>query len=162
SSFRKPPVQPTRRLRFAVSKQTLASSRGPTRMVSALLTVPLGTRRLEARNCPTSVRLQRLSIQSFSACSPGSRPEIVAVPGPGVGRASCLPSAVLVAGLLLIGEFPPGDRLEACATLGLHGLPSRKSAPSINSAGGSNVSGFRFAAQTLPRRTSAAALRMET
>src|SRR5438309_3331673 len=105
-------------------------------MDSALVTAPFGKRRDEARNCPTSVRLQRLSIQSFSSCAPGSRPATAGVPAARVGRASC-PSLVGAGTepLSPINCFSEGRR-DACPTLGLHGLPSRKSAPSVNCQGG--------------------------
>src|SRR6185369_1413318 len=98
SNFRKPPVHTARRLRLAVSKQTLASLRSPTRMESARVTVPFGTRSVEARNWPTSVRLQRLSIQSFSCCDSGSLAKILGVPAPEPGLVGGAPSLEPVEG----------------------------------------------------------------
>src|SRR6266540_842158 len=74
SNFRKPPVHAARHERLAVSKQTVPSSRSPTFIESPLATTPPGASTNDARNCPTSVRLQRLSTQSFSSCEPTSRP----------------------------------------------------------------------------------------
>src|SRR3982074_1338159 len=65
-------------------------------MDSALVPVPFGTSRVEARNWPTSVRLHRLSTQSFSPCDSGSLPAIAGVPA----RRDAVERGVRVAPLL--------------------------------------------------------------
>src|SRR6185503_16601979 len=81
SNLRKPPVHAALHERFAVSKQTVPSSRSPTLIESPLATTPPGASTSDARNCPTSVRLQRLSIQSFSFWESTSRPADRCSPG---------------------------------------------------------------------------------
>src|SRR5205814_2468134 len=148
-------------------------------MDSALVTAPFGKRRDEARNCPTSVRLQRLSIQSFSSCAPGSGSAMAGVPGDRVlvGRVvlnapslttddggGALGTARLTfeSGPLATAVFSVGATMAArfCESCGDHGLPSRNSAPSVNCQGGSKSSPSRPAAQTQPRRVNAAARRI--
>src|SRR5438067_384718 len=186
-------------------------------MESALVTVPLGRRRVEARNWPTSVRLQRLSIQSFSSCWGSSLPAFAGAlagrdaagrgvptaakrepnrkkasnvehptsniqrgtmqwgvgnwmldvgcsmfchrkisakkndpfgsesttPAPeGVGAGSALGPALPAFDSVAATVFPAGGKVaarfdEPGGGGGVHGLPSRKRAPSVNSGGGS-------------------------
>src|SRR5688572_18306894 len=71
SNRRNPPSHAARKRQREVSKQTVPSFCGPTRMERALATLPAGRSRFEARNCPTSLWFQRLSTQSASTWAEG-------------------------------------------------------------------------------------------